>query len=220
MTRVNPQLRSKIQDLYASGERFTDLKKQFNLGSTTIYRVIKGIKQNLNGKRDIRCSLTIDQEYVCCELYLSGFTCARIAEVYGCNEATVRYVLSKLGITMRNTGPVTMTERNRKIISESSKNLWRNRRDHMLTQIRKIGFKRSRPRLLTKINPVDLKSLREKVLLRDGRRCTECGAVERLHVHHIKSINSRPDLALRTANCKTLCNRCHAREECRRQIRP
>ena len=44
---------------------------------------------------------------------------------------------------------------------------------------------------------------------RDGA-CTECGATERLHAHHIEPVHLRPDLANDLANGTTLCVVCHA----------
>ena len=51
------------------------------------------------------------------------------------------------------------------------------------------------------------KEIRKRILARDGRRCTLCGASEELHIHHVNlnKTDDNPD------NLLTLCEICHAR---------
>lgn len=46
------------------------------------------------------------------------------------------------------------------------------------------------------------------VRLRDGK-CTECGTIEDLHAHHIKSFKNNPELRYDVNNGVTLCGYCH-----------
>ena len=46
---------------------------------------------------------------------------------------------------------------------------------------------------------------------RDGWKCVDCGARDRLEVHHVERVKDRPELAYELSNLKTLCGRCHAR---------
>lgn len=57
---------------------------------------------------------------------------------------------------------------------------------------------------------------REKVLKRDGNKCTECGSTNKLHAHHKKCFYEYPDLRLDENNGKTLCISCHMRLHNRR----
>lgn len=50
--------------------------------------------------------------------------------------------------------------------------------------------------------------VRERVLERDGHRCTRCGSSERLEVHHIVPVAKGGPTSLET--CVTLCHGCHA----------
>ncbi|MGH3084700.1 MAG: HNH endonuclease [Gaiellaceae bacterium] len=52
------------------------------------------------------------------------------------------------------------------------------------------------------------KKLRRIVRARDGNRCRNCGATEKLRVHHI--VRGGPD---RMDNLVTLCSRCHYHAE-------
>ena len=51
--------------------------------------------------------------------------------------------------------------------------------------------------------------LRREVRRRDGELCLECGADDVLHLHHIKSWATHPELRLDPSNVVLLCRRCH-----------
>jgi|ERR1035437_9403265 hypothetical protein len=53
------------------------------------------------------------------------------------------------------------------------------------------------------------KKLKEYILKRDGGKCTTCGGLNFLHIHHIKPIHSFPQLAQNPDNLKVLCKKCH-----------
>lgn len=61
-------------------------------------------------------------------------------------------------------------------------------------------------------------SFRQDVLQRDNYTCQKCGVGrvesykklnEDLHIHHVKPISRRPELAFEEDNVITLCRRCH-----------
>ncbi|MEI6799037.1 MAG: HNH endonuclease [Pseudomonadota bacterium] len=54
--------------------------------------------------------------------------------------------------------------------------------------------------------------LRAAVLERDGWACTQCGAVRRLEVDHIKPVRTHPHLSFSPANLATLCRVCHTKK--------
>lgn len=70
----------------------------------------------------------------------------------------------------------------------------------------------------------DWRELRERVLARDGNRCTvarllggACGGT--IHVHHIEPRSERPDLELDEDNCASVCASHHpAWEALRRAV--
>jgi len=61
------------------------------------------------------------------------------------------------------------------------------------------------------------KALRVTALERDGHRCQQCGSYDRLVVHHIVEVSSRPNLAFELNNLQVLCRRCHRGEHNRRR---
>lgn len=50
---------------------------------------------------------------------------------------------------------------------------------------------------------------RKAVFDRDGRACTKCGSVHRLHADHIKPFSQFPDLRYEVSNGRVLCFECH-----------
>ena len=52
---------------------------------------------------------------------------------------------------------------------------------------------------------------RAAVLARDGHKCTDCGSISDLHVHHIKSFDKFPESRYDIDNGKTVCESCHSR---------
>lgn len=54
-----------------------------------------------------------------------------------------------------------------------------------------------------------LKRERLPLLEKLGNQCKTCGATGRLHIHHIKPIKERPDLAFSEDNLELLCPSCH-----------
>jgi hypothetical protein len=52
---------------------------------------------------------------------------------------------------------------------------------------------------------------KKMILKRDNYKCQQCYSVDRLHVHHIKSWDTYPELRFDINNGITLCISCHAR---------
>ncbi len=56
-----------------------------------------------------------------------------------------------------------------------------------------------------------LKYHRQEIIAQKGGACTDCGATQKLHVHHIQPVRERPDLAYDADNMTLLCATCHTR---------
>jgi len=61
----------------------------------------------------------------------------------------------------------------------------------------------------TSRNSKEYKQWREKVLKRDGFKCTLCGATENLHVHHVFSYEKFEKTRIDIRNGQTVCEDCH-----------
>ena len=56
------------------------------------------------------------------------------------------------------------------------------------------------------------KALRLEALRRDGFKCRQCGARDRLEVDHIKPVRAAPELAYELGNLQCLCPPCHSKK--------
>jgi hypothetical protein len=58
-------------------------------------------------------------------------------------------------------------------------------------------------------NNYQYKKFRKAVRFRDGNKCRKCGSRKQLHVHHIRTWESSPELRFVETNGITLCKKCH-----------
>lgn len=58
-------------------------------------------------------------------------------------------------------------------------------------------------------NNYQYKKFRKAVRSRDGNKCKKCGSRKQLHVHHIRTWESSPELRFVETNGITLCKKCH-----------
>lgn len=65
------------------------------------------------------------------------------------------------------------------------------------------------PEYLRIRNSREAKEWKKDVLERDNYACQNCGEMEGLHVHHIKSFAKHPTLRFEIKNGVTLCRKCH-----------
>jgi len=57
----------------------------------------------------------------------------------------------------------------------------------------------------------ELKDWREAVYRRDNWACVTCGAVGKIHAHHVMPWADHPDLRFEVSNGQTLCEVCHGK---------
>ncbi len=67
------------------------------------------------------------------------------------------------------------------------------------------GIRSRHPR--QRLGPTTYAALHQQILIRDGWRCQNCGAAERLEVHHLQRRSLLGDDS--EANLITLCAKCH-----------
>ncbi|MHA2066094.1 MAG: HNH endonuclease [Candidatus Thorarchaeota archaeon] len=58
-------------------------------------------------------------------------------------------------------------------------------------------------------NQTHWKAIRQKILERDGNKCTECSSTDKLHVHHLTYENEGNE---KPEDLITLCHSCHAKK--------
>src|SRR5581483_8369245 len=168
-------------------------------------------------KADFRRKLTIDQEKQLVDKYqTSMLTTTDLGKIFGCSGYTALETLKRYGIRRRKRGTKLWTEEERARLSARVKRDWIEKRDTYLAGVRKVSWRPDGRILELRLTIPARRHLTKLVIGRD-KKCVRCGSTHRLHIHHIKAIQERPDLAMEPSNCETLCNKCHASEEARRR---
>ena len=203
--------------MYRSGSKFCEISRSLSIPYSVLARAVKGVHQDFLGKVDVRRALTAEEEIKVVDIYTSSLRSAKdIAKDFGCCDATILATLERYGERRRNRGTRVWSEEDKKRLSARVKKDWVERREHYLAGIRKVSWKPDGRILEMRLTITARRKLTKLVIGRDGK-CVRCFSTDKLHVHHIKSIQDRPDLAADPSNCETLCSSCHSSEEAKRR---
>jgi len=71
-----------------------------------------------------------------------------------------------------------------------------------------LGKERKQKRI-TFQETIEYKLFREAIFKRDKYKCTNCGSIKKLEIHHIKSYKNNPKLRTVLSNGCILCKECH-----------
>lgn len=186
------------------------------MGASTLFRIVGGLPQDLKGRETKKRRFSYAQESIICSAYISGKTAEELAKENGCSCWSVLNIISRHDGTKRRRGPIRVPEERKKILSERTKQHWKDDREGMLARIKGIGFRPNEKILEVRLTITARRKLTPLVIGRD-KVCVRCGGEKRLHIHHILDLDDRPDLAMAPENCETLCGSCHAREESNRR---
>ncbi len=137
--------------------------------------------------------------------YAEKSTTAIAAEI-GCSAGSVALWLERHGIQARSTGSEPGHQRNS--TDECRQKMSAARRGLL------IGSKNPNWRGGIQLKHPERNRYRSKVWVkavkdRDGWKCVECDATDRLHAHHIKRWKDHPELRYEISNGVTLCHECH-----------
>lgn len=129
-----------------------------------------------------------------------------IAAEIGCSLRSVALWLERHGIQARSTGSEKGHKRND--TDECRQKMSAARRGLL------IGPKNPNWRGGIQLRHPERNRYRAKMWVkavkdRDGWKCAECDATDRLHAHHIKGWQTHPELRFEVSNGVTLCHECH-----------
>ena len=136
----------------------------------------------------------------------AGKSTTAIASEIGCSPRSVALWLERHGIQARSTGSQAGHRRNdtdecRQKMSDARRGLLigpRNPNWRGGIQLKHPERNRYRAKMWVKA-----------VKDRDGWKCAECDATDRLHAHHIKGWKNHQELRFEVSNGVTLCHECH-----------
>lgn len=102
--RMSTQTKDAVCEMYREGKTGPEIARTLGTDSSSVYRVLKarGIARVHCGPRRF---FDEAQSAEIVHRYLDGATASAIAELYACNEHTVRNVLRRMGVAIRPTGP-------------------------------------------------------------------------------------------------------------------
>lgn len=86
----------EIVNRYLNGEMVSDLKDEFKVSDTTIYKALRETK-NVKHGLDVRYA-TKEQKEKIKELYLGGMPSTKIGKIFGCTHKPILAILEEFGI--------------------------------------------------------------------------------------------------------------------------
>lgn len=96
--RLDPDTITEIVKAYEDGTPTTRLTLQFNIGKGTVLRILQAHRVTMRNQR-----LTTEQVAEAIELYLQGWSMAKVGRHFRREHTVIRDVLKRGGITRRDT---------------------------------------------------------------------------------------------------------------------
>jgi thymidylate synthase (FAD) len=141
-----------------------------------------------------------------------GLVPVDLAKLIGCSTETIKKWAYHYGLTWNKR----QWNKGIKYSLNISEEERQRRRDNAIKVLAKIPKPRDENHPSWKNLPVEkriynwLKRERKRIVKQKGGKCSSCGATERLHIHHIKTVKNHPELAFEENNLELLCASCHA----------
>jgi Mor family transcriptional regulator len=221
---LSDEVKALVAADYQRGERFVALAKKYNIGTSTLFRILKQfrVKSRLGDdpdKVDVRRSLTSKAESEIINKYQTGIVPEQLAFEYNVSEWTIIATLRRYGIKRRGLGSGVVTEAEKANRSQRARHRWTNAeiRKKYLPLLLRTGFQVTGIQRNKPLNNKRYKQFRAAIFSRDGNACVRCWSREKLDIHHKIHRITRPDLVFDPANVETLCHSCHMREEANRK---
>ena len=173
--------------------------------SKTIWRYLKKAGVQLRNPGDPVIERLANREWLEREYIGERKSTTVIAAEVGCSNRIVARWLKRHGIQARGTGSELGHKRT---TDEARRKMSAAKRDQFIGPNNpnwRGGIQLKHPER----NRYRAKMWVKAVKDRDGWKCVECDASDRLHAHHIKRWKDRPELRYEVSNGVTLCHDCH-----------
>lgn len=191
--------------MYSEGLTTRQIGAKVGVPARTIARYLKGAGVQLRNPGDPVIEQLVNREWLEREYVGKRRSTTAIAAEVGCSHRSVVTWLGRHGIQARSTG----SEKGHKRTTDEAR-----QKQSAARRGQYIGSKNPNWRGGIQLKHPERNRYRAKMWVkavkdRDGWKCAECGATDRLHAHHIKRWKDYPDLRYEVSNGVTLCHECH-----------
>ena len=199
-----------LKALYDEGRSLRDIGGLVGLGSNTVKRKLLAhgvVLRDKNQSDKDKNNWWQNYEYLYEAYVHQKRSTTNIGKLVNASSRTVHTWLTKLNIPTRPTGGAykkgtTMSLESRQKMSVAKKGQYTGSSNPNWKGAQITDAVRER-------RSYDAKIWRESCLKRDGFKCTSCGSVEKLHVHHLLEFADYPERRWDINNGKTVCVFCH-----------
>jgi DNA-binding CsgD family transcriptional regulator len=199
-----------LKDLYINKKLTTrEIAGLVNLSPRTVTRRLQKHGINLRNPGAEHFVQLDDKEWLQNLYCKQKLTPSEIGKKIGANGRTVTAWLKRHSITRRKAGGQLKGKK----MSSASRRKMSEAKDGMYLGPQNPNWKgnRIKPEIRERRSYI-AKKWRHMVLERDGYKCQTCGALEKLHVHHILSFNDYPKRRWDINNGIVLCATCHEKQ--------
>ena len=192
--------------MYAEGMTTRQIGAKVGVPFRTVMRYLKKAGVQLRNPGYPIIEKLADRKWLDAEYIGKRKSTPTIAAEIGCSIRSVSLWLERHGIQARDTGSEPGHSRNS--TDECRQKMSAARRGLL------IGPKNPNWRGGIQLKHPERNRYRAKMWVkavkdRDGWKCVECDATDRLHAHHIKRWKDRSELRYEVSNGVTLCHECH-----------
>ena len=197
---------AELSRMYAEGMTTRQIGAKVGVNGKTVWRYLNSAGVQLRNPGHLLIEQLADREWLEQEYIGKRKSTPTIAAEIGCSNRSVALWLERHGIQARNTGSEPGHSRNDS--DECRQKMSAAKRDQFIGPNNpnwRGGIQLKHPER----NRYPAKMWVKAVKDRDGWKCVECDATDRLHAHHIKRWKDYAELRYEVSNGVTLCHKCN-----------
>lgn len=191
--------------MYSEGLTTRQIGAKVGISSRTITRYLKKAGVQLRNPGYPVIEQLSNREWLEAEYIGKRKSTPTIAAEVGCSIRSVCLWLERHGIQARGTG----SEKGHKRTTDEARQKQSAARRGLLIGPNNPNWRGGIQLKHPERNRYRAKMWVKAVKDRDGWKCVDCDATDRLHAHHIKGWRDAPELRFEVNNGVTLCHECH-----------
>lgn len=191
--------------MYSEGMTTRQIGAEVSIPPRTVTRYIKNAGVQLRNPGDPIISQLANREWLESEYIGKHKSTTSIAKDIGCSNRIVATWLKRHGIAARTSG----SEKGHNRTTDEARQKQSNARRGQFIGPNNPNWRGGIQLKHPERNRYRAKMWVKAVKDRDGWKCVECDATDRLHAHHIKGWTNHAELRFEISNGMTLCHECH-----------